>query len=68
MYEKVFAALIPPSWTLVGRWRIENNVGVSEDTVGFFAPTPGDVKRLREALDGFAPQLPPTVRYTVARP
>ena len=68
MYEKVFAALIPPSWTLVGRWRIENNVGVSEDTVGFFAPTPGDVKRSAGALDGFAPQLPPTVRYTVARP
>ena len=68
MYEKVFASLIPPSWTLVGEWRIENNVGVSEDTVGFFAPTPGDVMRLREALDGFAPQLPPTVRYTVAGP
>ncbi len=64
MYEKVFEPIIPRSWTLVGEWTIANNVGVSEDTVGFYAPTPADVRRLREALDAFATALPGTVKYT----
>ena len=45
----------------MGRWQIAGNVGVSDDTVGFFAPVPEDVKRLRDALDAFAPELPATV-------
>ena len=64
MYEKVFEPIIPRSWTLVGEWTIANNVGVSEDTVGFYAPTPADVTRLRGALDAFATALPGTVKYT----
>jgi len=63
MYQRVFEPIIPRSWTLVGEWTIANNVGVSEDTVGFYAPAPGDVKRLRDALDAFAPTLPGTVKY-----
>jgi hypothetical protein len=63
MYQKVFEPIIPRSWTLVGEWTIANNVGVSEDTVGFYAPTPGDVKRLRDSLDAFATALPGTVKY-----
>jgi hypothetical protein len=64
MYQKVFEPIIPRSWTLVGEWTIANNVGVSEDTVGFYAPTPGDVKRLRDSLDAFATALPGTVKYS----
>jgi hypothetical protein len=64
----VFATLIPRSWMLVGEWQIRDNVGVSEDTVGFFAPTPGDAARLRAALDDYAPRLPTTVTYRVTRP
>jgi hypothetical protein len=63
MYERVFEPIIPKSWTLLGEWRIQNNVGVSEDTVGFFAPTPADVPRLRAALDDYAAKLPTTVEY-----
>lgn len=63
MYEKVLAPLIPPSWTLVGEWRIQQNVGVSEDTVGFFAPTTEDAQRLRAALDAYAARLPAGVSY-----
>ena len=63
MYQRVFEPIIPRSWTLVGEWTIANNVGVSEDTVGFYAPTPGDVKRLHDALDAFATALPGTVKY-----
>ncbi|MDP9249921.1 MAG: hypothetical protein M3O78_00940 [Chloroflexota bacterium] len=68
IYEKVFATLIPRSWMLVGEWQIRDNVGVSEDTVEFFAPTPGDAARLRAALDDYAPRLPTTVTYRVTRP
>ena len=64
IYDRVFAPILPASWTLVGRWQITGNVGVSEDTVGFFVAMPEDAKRLRGALDAFAPELPATVRYT----
>jgi hypothetical protein len=67
IYDRVFAPIIPASWTLVGRWQIAGNVGVSDDTIGFFAPDPGDVDRLRTSLDAFAPQLPATVHYTAMR-
>jgi hypothetical protein len=63
MYERVFAPVIPHSWQLVGEWRIPQNVGVSEDTVGFFAPTPADAARLRLALEGFKTRLPAAVQY-----
>jgi hypothetical protein len=63
MYEKVFDPIIPREWTLVGEWTIQGNVAVSENTVGFYAPTPADAERLRTALDRFAPRLPPDVRY-----
>jgi hypothetical protein len=67
IYEKVFAPLIPPSWTLVGEWRIQQNVGVSEDTVGFFAPAREDAQRLRSALDAYAARLPADVVYSSNR-
>jgi hypothetical protein len=63
IYERVLAPLIPTTWILVGEWRIRDNVAVSEDTVGFYAPTPADVPRLRSALDDFAPRLPSAVTY-----
>ena len=63
IYERVLAPLIPRSWTLVGEWQIRNNVAVSEDTVGFYSPTPADVARLQQALDAFAPRLPASVAY-----
>jgi hypothetical protein len=63
IYEKVFAPLIPPTWILVGEWTISNNVAVSENTVGFFAPTDDDAIRLRKALDDYATSLPPAVVY-----
>jgi hypothetical protein len=63
MYEQVFAPVIPRSWQLVAEWQIPENVGVSEDTVGFFAPTSADATRLRLALDAFRPRLPPAVQY-----
>ncbi len=63
IYEKVFEPVIPPSWTLVGEWKIQNNVAVSEDTVGFFVTPSGDATALREQLDAFAASLPPGVSY-----
>ena len=63
IYEKVFAPIIPPTWTLVGEWTITNNVAVSESTVGFFAPTEDDVIRLRKALDAYSTSLPKAVVY-----
>jgi hypothetical protein len=63
IYEKVFAPIIPPNWILVGEWTISDNVAVSENTVGFFAPTADDAIRLRKALDDYAPLLPKAVVY-----
>jgi hypothetical protein len=63
IYEKVFAPIIPRSWILVGEWTIADNVAVSENTVGFFAPTDADAIRLRKALDDYAPLLPKAVVY-----
>ncbi len=62
MYERVFAPVIPHSWQLVGEWQITRNVGVSEDTVGFFAPTAADAARLRLALATFRTRLPAGVQ------
>jgi hypothetical protein len=64
VYERVLAPLIPSTWILVGEWRIPDNVAVSEDTVGFYAPTAVDVPRLRSALDGFVSRLPSPVTYS----
>jgi hypothetical protein len=63
MYEEVFAPVIPRSWQLVGEWQIPHNVGVSEDTVGFFAPTGAHAARLRKALEAFKTRLPASVEY-----
>ncbi len=63
MYERVLATLIPRDWILVGEWRISGNVAVSEDTVGFYAPTPDDATRLGRALDTYAGRLPAAVTY-----
>jgi len=68
MYECALAPLIPASWTLVGEWQIRDNVAVSGETVGFFAPTPADVDRLQRALERFAPRLPPGVGWRAPRP
>jgi hypothetical protein len=66
MYVRVFARIIPPTWQRVGEWRIGNRVGVSEDTVVFFARTPEEAKRLRESLDAYRAQLPAGVEYVRA--
>jgi len=63
MYVRVFARIIPPTWQRVGEWRITNRVGVSEDTVVFFARTPADADRLRASLDAYRAQLPAGVEY-----
>jgi hypothetical protein len=63
IYEKVFEPVIPSSWRLVGEWQIQNNVAVSEDTVGFFVTPSGDATALREQLNAFAGSLPAGVRY-----
>jgi hypothetical protein len=63
IYEDVFAPIIPASWILVGEWTISNNVAVSEDTVGFYAPTAHEATRLGRALDEYAPMLPRAVIY-----
>jgi hypothetical protein len=63
VYERVLAPLIPQSWILIGEWQIRNNVAVSEDTVGFYAPSSADVPRLQGALEAFAPRLPASVVY-----
>ena len=66
LYRYDFAPLSDQAFwrrTLVGEWTIQGNVAVSEDTVGFFAPSPEDVAALGASLDRFAPELPPSVRY-----
>ena len=63
MYVRVFARVIPPSWRRVGEWRIANRVGVSEDTVVFFARSSDQAGRLRAALDAYRAMLPAQVQY-----
>jgi hypothetical protein len=63
IYEEVFAPIIPSTWILVGEWTISDNVAVSENTVGFFAPTADDAIRLEKALDDYATTLPRAVMY-----
>jgi hypothetical protein len=63
IYEEVFTPIIPSTWILVGEWTISDNVAVSENTVGFFAPTADDAIRLEKALDDYATTLPRAVMY-----
>jgi hypothetical protein len=58
VYESVFAPILPPGWVKVGEWTIDNNVGVSGDTVAFFAPDADKAAALLRALDSFSRQLP----------
>jgi hypothetical protein len=58
VYESVFAPILPPGWVKVGEWTIANNVGVSGDTVAFFAPDADKAAALLRALDSFSRQLP----------
>ncbi|MBD3166979.1 hypothetical protein GF324_10295 [bacterium] len=56
----------PPShWTLCGRWVNPRNMVGGDETVSFFAFTPGGAERLRHALEAFRSQLPETVRSEV---
>jgi hypothetical protein len=64
LYEQVFASILPAPWIKVGQWTIPDNVGVSADTVAFFAPDARSAARLRTALNDFASDLPAGVTWS----
>jgi hypothetical protein len=65
VYDYYFSGsrVLPPSWRKVGEWRMDHHAAVSRETVAFYAPFPDEARRLREALDRFAGQLPSGVTY-----
>jgi hypothetical protein len=64
VYEDIFAPILPASWVKVGEWTIEDNVAVSGTIVAFLAPNEAKAERLGNALDAFASELPPGVRWS----
>jgi hypothetical protein len=61
IYDSWFIGGVPPEWTRVGRWTIQDNVIVGGETVSFYAVDPAETARLRESLIAFASQLPADV-------
>ncbi len=58
----LIAALVPPSWTPVGRWHLPRDVVFGDDLVGFYAVDRSEAPRLARALKDFAAELPSEVR------
>lgn len=52
---------LPTGWSKRGEWTIGDAVTSAEETVSFYAVTPGDVGRLDASLRAFGPRLPQTV-------
>jgi hypothetical protein len=65
VYERWFSGrtALPPSWTIVGRWKIPERLVSADDTVAICAVGDGELTSLRENLRAFTPSLPPGVRY-----
>jgi len=59
---------LPSNWIELGKWvLLRKPVSVSRDAVAIYAVRPEDAPKLRAALDTFASQLPPDVRYVRSR-
>jgi hypothetical protein len=63
VYEGIFAPVLPEAWLKIGEWSINDNVGVSGDTVAFFAPDARHAAPLASALQAFSEELPPGVTW-----
>jgi hypothetical protein len=48
----------------VGSWRLPEPYIVGGDTVSFYSPDDSDSQRLRDALSGYSPCLPETVKQS----
>lgn len=53
---------LPPEWTIVGKWKIFNNVVCGQDEVTFCAVVPSETMRLVASLKAFSPRLAPGVK------
>ncbi|MHB9023135.1 MAG: hypothetical protein ACYC7E_03035 [Armatimonadota bacterium] len=63
VFDRWYAPALHPSWTLIGQWKIENNVACGSDIVSFYAITPEEVAPLARAFAEFTPRLPATVQH-----
>jgi hypothetical protein len=61
IYDNWFIGGVPPEWTRVGRWTIQNNVMCGGDTVSFYAVDPAEIAYLSESLTDFSSRLPADV-------
>jgi hypothetical protein len=61
IYDNWFIGGVPPEWTRVGRWTIQNNVMCGGDTVSFYAVDPAEITYLSESLTDFSSRLPADV-------
>jgi hypothetical protein len=52
---------LPPDWTKVGEWKINNNIICGGDVVSIYAVDPAEKGRLIQSLQEFAPKLPKDV-------
>ena len=68
IYANIFEPIVPGSWVKVGEWTITDVVGVSGETVTFFAPDAPRAARLDAALRDDASELPPGVRARLFTP
>jgi hypothetical protein len=63
LHPRLFADIVPKEWTLVGQWKIANNVICADATVSFYAVNPERTGELAKALRAF--QLPLDVGWWV---
>jgi len=55
---------LPPQWIQVGRWKLNDNLICTQDTVSFYAVESSEEKPLIAHLRDFAPRLPRGIEQT----
>jgi hypothetical protein len=61
IYDDWFVGGVPPAWTRIGRWTVQNNVILGGSTVSFYAVNTAEIPYLSESLGRFSSQLPADV-------
>ncbi len=59
----IWIGSVPPQWTKIGRWRIEDNRVCAEDTVSFFAVDNAERDRLTSNFKNFSANMAASIEY-----
>lgn len=62
VYDSWFSDSLTSRWKKLATWQIQSNVICGDDMVSFYSVIPSDSAAVRQNLEAYEPQLPPTVK------